>query len=187
MPPFAPPQMPAATSIPSVSPARRVEPHRPAMPFVQPHQNPFMHHRPMQSTQGYTNGASLSNMYSTPGPDGSRSRGSIGYASNGSAIGILPTPGPTVGSCMPEEDKNVAIQLIRLGEMSNISHGRTSASTLDDIFSGRTDVASSTGATSGGESEREPELHSSSSPKVRCFRRHRQGLSDYRGALHGPF
>jgi hypothetical protein len=47
---------------------------------------------------------------------------------------------------------------MRLGEMSNISHGRTSASTLDDTFSGRADVASSTGATSDNESESEIEL-----------------------------
>lgn len=56
---------------------------------------------------------------------------------------------------MSEEDKDVAIQLMRLGEMSNISHGRTSASTLDDTFSGHADVASSTGATSDGESDAE--------------------------------
>lgn len=42
--------------------------------------------------------------------------------------------------------------------MSNISHGRTSASTLDDTFSGRADAASSTGATSDNESESEDEL-----------------------------
>ncbi len=59
---------------------------------------------------------------------------------------------------MSEEDKDVALQLMRLGEMSNISHGRTSASTLDDTFSGRADAASSTGATSDGESESENEL-----------------------------
>jgi hypothetical protein len=59
---------------------------------------------------------------------------------------------------MSEEDKDVALQLMRLGEMSNISHGRTSASTLDDTFSGRADAASSTGATSEGESESEDEL-----------------------------
>ena len=68
-------------------------------------------------------------------------------------MGILPTPDPTVGSCMSEEDKDVALQLMRLGDMSNISHGRTSASTLDDTFSGRADAASSTGATSDGDSE----------------------------------
>ena len=59
---------------------------------------------------------------------------------------------------MSEEDKDVALQLMRLGEMSNISHGRTSASTLDDTFSGRADAASSTGATSENESESEAEL-----------------------------
>ncbi|KAH7008107.1 hypothetical protein EDB80DRAFT_428037 [Ilyonectria destructans] len=159
LPLFAPPQMPAATSNPSVSPARRVEPHRPAMPFVQPGQNPFTNPRPMQSPQGYSHGPSHTNMYATPGPDGRRSaRGSIGYASNGSGMGILPTPDPTVGSCMSEEDKDVAIQLMRLGDMSNISHGRTSASTLDDTFSGRADAPSSTGATSDGESESDSEL-----------------------------
>lgn len=72
--------------------------------------------------------------------------------------GILPTPDPTVGSCMSEEDKDVALQLMRLGDMSNISHGRTSASTLDDTFSGKADAASSTGATSDGDSESEQEL-----------------------------
>jgi hypothetical protein len=76
----------------------------------------------------------------------------------GSNSGVMPTPDPTVGSCMSEEDKDVAIQLMRLGDMSNISHGRTSASTLDDTFSGKADAASSTGATSDGESESESEL-----------------------------
>ena len=69
-------------------------------------------------------------------------------------MGILPTPDPTVGSCMSEEDKDVAIQLMRLGEISNISHGRTSAST----FSGRADAASSTGATSDVDSDSEDEV-----------------------------
>ncbi|KAG5754776.1 hypothetical protein H9Q69_014213 [Fusarium xylarioides] len=155
LPLFAPPQMPAATSNPSVSPARRAEPHRPAMPFVQPHQNPFINPRPMQSPQGYSQGITHPNLYSTPGPD-RRNRNSGGYTS--SAMGILPTPDPTIGSCVSEEDKDVAIQLMRLGDMSNVSHGRTSASTLDDTFSGRADAASSTGATSDGESESETEL-----------------------------
>lgn len=43
------------------------------------------------------------------------------------------------------------MQLIRLGDASNFSHGRTSASTLDDAFSGAADAASSAGATSDGE------------------------------------
>lgn len=59
---------------------------------------------------------------------------------------------------MSEEDKDVALQLMRLGDMSNISHGRTSASTLDDAFSGRADATSSTAATSEAESDSENEL-----------------------------
>lgn len=62
--------------------------------------------------------------------------------------GILPTPDPTIASCISDED--VAMQLIRLGDASNFSHGRNSASTLDDAFSGAADASSSTGATSDG-------------------------------------
>ncbi|OAA51965.1 Zn(2)-C6 fungal-type DNA-binding domain protein [Metarhizium rileyi] len=167
LPLFAPPQMPAATSNPSVSPARRAEHQRPSLPFVHPGQHPFTNPRPMQSPQSYNNVQPT--MYATPA-HGHRSRDSIGYASNGSGVGsgmgILPTPDPTVGSCMSEEDKDVAIQLMRLGDMSNISHGRTSASTLDDTFSGRADAASSTGATSDGESDSESELPASRRQKV---------------------
>ncbi|KAI9834276.1 MAG: hypothetical protein M1826_004200 [Phylliscum demangeonii] len=66
--------------------------------------------------------------------------------------GILPTPDPTVASCISDED--VAIQLMRLGDASNISNGtRHSASTVDDALSGVADVASSTGATSDDDSE----------------------------------
>ena len=94
----------------------------------------------------------------TPGSDGRRTRGNTGFASSGpNNSGVLPTPDPTVASCMSEEDKDVAMQLMRLGEMSNISHGRTSASTLDDTFSGRADATSSTGATSEGTSDSEDE------------------------------
>jgi hypothetical protein len=71
----------------------------------------------------------------------------------GNSSGILPTPDPTVGSCVSEEDKDVALQLMRLGEMPAFSHGRTSASTLDETFSGRADAASSTGVTSESEDE----------------------------------
>lgn len=63
--------------------------------------------------------------------------------------GILPTPDPTIASCISDED--VARQLIALG--SNYSHGRTSTSTLDDALSGAADVASSTGATSDSEED----------------------------------
>ncbi|KAI1075867.1 hypothetical protein F5B20DRAFT_368503 [Whalleya microplaca] len=152
LPLFAPPQMPAATSNPSVSPARRVEHQRPALPFTHPAgPNPFTNPRPLQSPQSYTNGYAQPGMFATPVSDSRRHRGSIGYPNNG--VNILPTPDPTIGSCVSEEDKDVAIQLMRLGEMSNISHGRTSASTLDDTFSGRADIASSTGATSDADSD----------------------------------
>ncbi|SPN98897.1 related to C6 finger domain protein [Cephalotrichum gorgonifer] len=155
LPLFAPPQMPAATSNPSVSPARRMDQHRSSLSYLPGAANPFSNPRPLPSPQGYSNGYGQG-MYSTP--EGHRSRGSIGYSGNGIGIhngasGILPTPDPTVGSVVSEEDKDVAIQLMRLGDMSNISHGRTSASTLDETFSGRADVASSTGATSDGDSD----------------------------------
>jgi hypothetical protein len=60
--------------------------------------------------------------------------------------GILPTPDPTVASCISDED--VARTLIALGDASYYSHGRTSNSTMDETFSGAADAASSTGATS---------------------------------------
>ena len=59
---------------------------------------------------------------------------------------MLPTPDPTVASCISDED--VARTLIALGDVSNYSHGRTSNSTIDETFSGAADAASSTGATS---------------------------------------
>ncbi|KAI0396136.1 hypothetical protein F5Y17DRAFT_137605 [Xylariaceae sp. FL0594] len=163
LPLFAPPQMPAATSNPSVSPARRVEHQRPSMPFAHPGANPFTNPRPLQSPQSH-NGYGHPSMYATPVSDPSRHRGSIGYSNNGS--GVLPTPDPTIGSCMSEEDKDVAIQLMRLGDMSNISHGRTSASTLDDTFSGKAEVSSSTGATSNSNSDAEDGLSPARRQKI---------------------
>lgn len=98
--------------------------------------------------------------------------------------GILPTPDPTIASCISDED--VAMQLIRLGDASNFSHGRTSASTLDDAFSGAADAASSTGATSDGEdfSEDEDDLPArrrlESSPMLPpgTIKRHHKRLDD---------
>lgn len=111
----------------------------------------------MQSPRGY-GGLAQADGFATPA--GRPARGSISYVGAGAAsgMGALPTPDPTVGSCMSEEDKDVAIQLMRLGDMSNVSHGRTSTSTQDETFSGKADAASSTGATSDGESESEDEL-----------------------------
>lgn len=150
--------MPAATSNPSVSPVRRMDHHRQSMGFIHPNsQNPFTNPRPIQSPHNYGNGYGYPALYTTPAPD-HRHRHSIGYSSAATpGTGILPTPDPTVGSCMSEEDKDVAMQLMRLGDLSNISHGRTSASTVDDTFSGRADAASSTGATSESEGEDDEE------------------------------
>jgi hypothetical protein len=127
-------------------------------------------------------------MYATPVvPDNNRMRdASGGYsASRVSGPGVLPTPDPTIASCISDED--VAMQLIRLGDASNFSHGRTSASTLDDAFSGAADAASSTGATSEGEdfSEDEDDLPArrqrlDSSPMLPpgTIKRHHKGLDD---------
>lgn len=91
---------------------------------------------------------------------------------NGQAI--LPTPDPTVASCISDED--VARQLIALGDASNFSHGRTSASTLDDAFSGVADAASSTGATSDSDDYSEDDVEL---PSHKRGREHHVGDTDY--------
>ncbi len=53
----------------------------------------------------------------------------------------MPTPDPTVGSAISDED--VALQLMRLGDPMAFSHGRTSTSTVDDAMSGKAELASS--------------------------------------------
>lgn len=86
--------------------------------------------------------------------------GRPGYSSSG----ILPTPDPTVASCISDED--VARTLIALGDASNYSHGRTSNSTVDETFSGAADAASSTGATSDSDEYSDEE---GGLPKYRKF------------------
>lgn len=61
-----------------------------------------------------------------------------------SGSGVFPTPDPTINSVISDED--VALQLMRLGDASNWSHGRASAST-EDAVSGKAELASSEGAT----------------------------------------
>jgi hypothetical protein len=78
--------------------------------------------------------------------------------------GVLPTPDPTVASCISDED--VARTLIALGDASNYSHGRTSNSTVDETFSGAADAASSTGATSDSDEYSDAE---GGLPKYRKF------------------
>ncbi|RAH67643.1 putative C6 finger domain protein [Aspergillus aculeatinus CBS 121060] len=174
LPLFAPPQVPLTTSTSSISPQRRSIGQEGAVsPFARPTQRPYNSQQQQQqpllpspqsyghNEQAYSLHQGQNSVYATPMvPDhGHRLRDraatqSSGQYSNNSAgrntaHGVLPTPDPTIASCISDED--VAMQLIRLGDASNFSHGRTSASTLDDAFSGAADAASSTGATSDGD------------------------------------
>jgi hypothetical protein len=93
---------------------------------------------------------------STGGGSGFRGRHN-GYMSARQSISgppgaTFPTPDPTVGSVISDED--VALQLMRLGDASNYSvHGRTSTSTLDDTFSGRADASSAEESDAGSDVE----------------------------------
>ncbi|KAI9671485.1 MAG: hypothetical protein M1817_003536 [Caeruleum heppii] len=171
LPLFVPPQVPMAASASSASPARRTLGHSGSTPFGHGGHRPFAFPPPLPSPQSYGYSAVGSgpglysaSSYSTPSAPQhghhlrTRASASLGAAHqslgntpmHGSG-GILPTPDPTVASCISDED--VAIQLMRLGDTSNISNGtRNSASTLDDGFSGVADAASSTGGSSDDES-----------------------------------
>lgn len=168
LPLFVPPQVPAANSISSISPQRRSNAAENPSPFARP-QRYFAWNQPLQSPQNYNyrdspNGivpaSSSGSSFQPVAPHGHRLRERVntpnastripaGLVPRAQGVGILPTPDPTIASCISDED--VALQLMRLGDASNISHGRTSASTLDDTLSGRADIASS--ATSESEDE----------------------------------
>lgn len=132
----------------SISPVRKVGQHEGPSPFQLPQAKLYETNAlPMLSPQSYgaSNGNNGFSTNITPasfrfhGRNSSVSHGRLGS-------GILPTPDPTVASCISDED--VARTLIALGDASNFSYGRTSTSTMDDTFSGAADAASSTGATS---------------------------------------
>ncbi|KAJ5616879.1 hypothetical protein N7537_001993 [Penicillium hordei] len=196
LPLFVPPQVPLTTSTSSISPQRRsIGQEGTGSPFARPPQRPYSYQHALPSPQSYGHSeygvhSGRNTIYATPVvPDhGNRMRDTGGYnnsASRVSGSGVLPTPDPTIASCISDED--VAMQLIRLGDASNFSHGRTSASTLDDAFSGAADAASSTGATSDGEdfSEDEDDLPArrqrlDSSPMLPpgTIKRHLKGLDD---------
>ncbi|OJD13144.1 hypothetical protein AJ78_06367 [Emergomyces pasteurianus Ep9510] len=164
LPLFVPPQVPLTTSTSSISPQRRSTVQEGPSPFARPTQRPYTVQQPVASPQGYGRhdamygfNTSMNNMYGMPAQHGHRLRdrtnaqtvGGFGNSARRSnSNGILPTPDPTIASCISDED--VAMQLIRLGDVSNFSHGRTSASTVDDAFSGAADASSSTGATTDG-------------------------------------
>lgn len=139
-------------------------------PFARPTQRNFTYSQPVQSPQSYGSnempygsGPAKHLPHTTPlaqhshrlrdrvNAPHSLSRVSTTGIPWGQGIGILPTPDPTIASCISDED--VALQLMRLGDASNISHGRTSASTLDETLSGRADVASSATSESGNDSD----------------------------------
>ena len=152
-----PPQVPAPNSISSISPQRR--PDNPS-PFVRPLQRTFSFQTTDPPIAGFNTTPQIASAPPTASPftvptvpnHGHRlrdrtsaasfqTRSSLGSSGRFNGSNILPTPDPTVASCISDED--VALQLMRLGDASNFSHGRTSASTLDDTFSGRAEVASS--------------------------------------------
>ncbi|ETN41857.1 uncharacterized protein HMPREF1541_03796 [Cyphellophora europaea CBS 101466] len=156
LPLFVPPQVPIAASQSSISPQRRSLLQEGPSPFQPPAQKLFGQPPPMLSPQShnprYSNGST--DQYSATGGFAApqhrhhlRDRmQTTPYTGRAGYSGILPTPDPTVASCISDED--VARTLIALGDASNYSHGRTSNSTMDETFSGAADAASSTGATS---------------------------------------
>ncbi|KAK2739605.1 hypothetical protein FQN55_009341 [Onygenales sp. PD_40] len=173
LPLFVPPQVPLTTSTSSISPQRRSTAQDGPSPFARPAQRPYVVHQPLPSPQNYGRHDALyglntptNNLYASHGVpqhghrlrDRTNAQSVGGFATAGTRSnghGILPTPDPTIASCISDED--VAMQLIRLGDVSNFSHGRTSASTLDDAFSGAADASSSTGATTDGAEASEDE------------------------------
>ncbi|KAH0564983.1 hypothetical protein GP486_001631 [Trichoglossum hirsutum] len=162
LPLFVPPQVPLTASSSSVSPARRDGTDgQPS--FAHPAQQTFVYNGQHQSAYGcgvgdMARGYSRQSIVSYPPANQHehhlRNRTNATYPGN--VPGILPTPDPTIASCISDED--VAMQLMRLGDVSNISSGtRNSTSTVDDALSGAADVASSTCATSNSDNEGESE------------------------------
>lgn len=107
-------------------------------------QRSFVYQQPLPSPQSYTRPETHFNPHAGYGMYSGQFRGQ-GVVSYGpprqSTGGILPTPEPTACSTISDED--VALQLMRLGDASNFSYGRTSTSTMDDALSGKADAASS--------------------------------------------
>ncbi|KAG9736143.1 hypothetical protein KCU59_g10077, partial [Aureobasidium melanogenum] len=156
LPLFVPPQVPAANSISSISPQRRPAANGDivASPFSWSNQRNVTYQQPLPSPQSYT--GYYSNMQTPYNNTTFRSRPVPTFQPRSSVGGgaILPTPEPTNASVISDED--VALQLMRLGDASNFSHGRTSTSTMDDGLSGKADAASSAGEESDAVDEEPP-------------------------------
>ncbi|CAK1361849.1 putative transcriptional regulatory protein [Cercospora beticola] len=151
LPLFVPPQVPMSASISSISPQRRAGANM-ASPYTHSNQHTFSYQQPLPSPQSYSNGIGSmqppfpANPYqSVPQQPSRQLRGGrvsgASHSSHRNSNGVLPTPDPTIGSVISDED--VALQLMRLGDPSAFSHGRTSTSTMDDALSGKADAASS--------------------------------------------
>lgn len=174
-----------STSISSISPQRRSGPHL-ASPYAYSNQQTFSYQQPLPSPQSYSNGFGnmqppfptnpYQNGYQPPSRQLRGNRLS-GASSNRNSNGVLPTPDPTIGSVISDED--VALQLMRLGDPTAFSHGRTSTSTIDDALSGKADVASSDeGSEDDGQEEsgkEEDEEEDLKLPTVPAFPREEMG------------
>jgi hypothetical protein len=122
-----------------VSPQRKTGPNTTASPYQYSNQAFSYSLLPSPQSFGHPDGRAFgNNQYIGIGRTGFYP----GRQSISAPGGILPTPDPTVGSVISDED--VAFQLMRLGDASNYStHGRTSTSTLDDAMSGKAAASSS--------------------------------------------
>nr|OQO26489.1 hypothetical protein B0A51_08077 [Rachicladosporium sp. CCFEE 5018] len=152
LPLFVPPQVPMSASISSLSPQRRGGPGQMASPYAHNNQQTFSYTQPLPSPQSHGSaqfahpGAPANGYGQFAAPPrqlrGGRPSATYYPPARYSGSGIMPTPDPTNGSVISDED--VAIQLMRLGNASNFSsHGRTSTSTVDDALSGKAEAASS--------------------------------------------
>ncbi|KAF2670205.1 hypothetical protein BT63DRAFT_371706 [Microthyrium microscopicum] len=166
LPLFVPSQVPMTTSISSVSPQRRTGPPGAAASPFQPSNQQTFSYSLVPSPQSFSHPDSgyRTATYSTSGSNynsgGNGNRRYIGHRQSisGPAGGIFPTPDPTVGSVISDED--VALQLMRLGDANYSTHGRTSTSTLDDGFSGKADASSAEESDDGNGPDGElPEGH----------------------------
>ena len=147
-----PPQVPITTSISSISPQRRNGASAMISPYAPANQQTFSYTQPLPSPMSYGAGpthaqhGANNNQYSYQYQQSARQlRGRPSATTHSPAQqsvgGILPTPDPTTGSAISDED--VALQLIRLGDPSAFTNGRNSNSTVDDAMSGKAEAASS--------------------------------------------
>ena len=171
-----------STSISSISPQRRAGPPNIASPYTYSNQQTFAYTQPLPSPQSYgsgfnymqtgVHGNGFANAYYQPNRQLRGRPGVVAHppARQSGGSGVMPTPDPTVGSAISDED--VALQLMRLGDPMAFSHGRTSTSTVDDALSGKADAASSDEEDDEDEDDEEEE---SRLPAVPRFPKGEQG------------